>query len=354
MKNVIVAWCAESEITFERHVPLAFVGRRNRQLGYSNDIAILFLQGLQLLSDAYKTELRTLGFTLYDASSLYQAHAQRYTQLDRFGDYEKKCFLRWLVIRDVFQNQPVIHYDGDIVFNEDPKIIAEKLTGTTFVLQGCPAFTVISDTGWFVQYQAQLDRFVSNIEEYSAQAWQQRVGWEISFKTRWAGSRFRQTITSDQDLISHLIHTRQLVQQSIENVYERLQDYLLFENPLLINFYDDCFPYKYFRKNGIDYFSYSREDAQHQRYTKRILFWHMQSCFNFYLAKYLLRKKIIMPLGRLSLDLENQTREGRVNRFLKRYVQHDRRLSVYEYFFEKHDFSGVFSDKIWWKRGIFT
>ncbi|MBX9830409.1 hypothetical protein K2X40_00485 [Candidatus Babeliales bacterium] len=353
MNNVIVAWCAGNETTFERHVPLVFVGRRNRQLGYSNDISIVFLQGFELLSDAYKAELRELGFTLHNANDLYQQYAQRYAQLDRFGDYEKKCFLRWLVIRDLFNNEPVIHYDGDIVFNEDPKIIATKLAGTTFVLQGCPAFTVISDVDWFAQYQEQLDHFVVNIESYSAQAWQQRGGWEISFKTRWAGSRFRKTITSDQDLISHLIHTRQLVQQTVEDICLCLRDYLFFENPLLINFYDDCFPYQYSRKNGVDYFSYVREDAQHAVYTKRILFWHMQSCFNFYLAKYLLRKKLIVPLGRLALDLENQTREGRANKFLKRLLQHDARLSVYQYFFGQSDFSGVFSDRIWWKKGIF-
>ena len=38
MKNIIVAWCNSNENEFENFVPLNFVGKRNKKLGFSNEI----------------------------------------------------------------------------------------------------------------------------------------------------------------------------------------------------------------------------------------------------------------------------------------------------------------------------
>jgi len=102
MKNVIVAWCKNKEKDFEDFVPLLFVGKRNKRLGLSNDLNVLFLGGYDLLNERYKNELSKLGFTLHDVSDLYMHFSDKYYQLNRFGDYEKKCFLRWLVIKEFF------------------------------------------------------------------------------------------------------------------------------------------------------------------------------------------------------------------------------------------------------------
>jgi hypothetical protein len=353
MKNVIVAWCNTNEQVFETQVPLLLVGKRNQELGFKGVLHVVFVDGFDLLSKNYKDLLCDVGFVLHDAQALYGEFESAYKALDRFGDYEKKCFLRWLVLERLFAGEPLIHYDGDIVFNEDPAVIAEKVKNKTFVLQGCPAFTVIHNKAWFERYNEQLNLFVQDIEGYSQQAWQQREGWEITFKTRWAGSRFRKIITSDQDFLSHLIHTGNIHQDSVESVSMRLQDYLPFENPLFIHMYDDNFPYSYSRENNIDYFSAVRRDGQDCFYKKRILFWHMQSCFNYYLSKFVLRKKILWP-GRVPLTLSATTFEDRLNKFINRFTGHISRARVYKYFFETHDFSGIFKDVKWWKRGIFV
>lgn len=285
MQNVIIAWCKTNNIDFENFVPLEFVGKRNLKLGFQNNINVLFLEGFSFLSSGYKDSLKSLGYVLHDVSDIYLKLDQKYRKLDRFGDYEKKCFLRWPVIETFFSNEKIVHYDGDIIFNEDPKVILNKVKDKTFVLQGCPAFTVISDKIWFCQYKKELDFFAQDIEKYSADAWKKRIGWEVTFKTRWAGSRFRKIITSDQDFISHLIHTGSIKQDSVEDLSLRLNDYMFFENPLFIHNYHDNFPYAYKRDKGIDFFEYKREDVPGEIYKKKILFWHMQSCFNFYLAK---------------------------------------------------------------------
>ena len=43
-------------------------------------------------------------------------------------------------------------------------VIQKLLQGFTFVLQGCPAFTCISDLSWFDLYKRELDEFIKDIE----------------------------------------------------------------------------------------------------------------------------------------------------------------------------------------------
>ena len=355
MKNIIVAWCKTNEIDFENFVPIKFIGTRNKKLGLSNDFNILFLSGFSLLSDSYKRSLIDLGFILHDVSSIYDEFEKKYFQSNRFSDYAKKCFLRWLVIDKFFNGEEIIHYDGDIVFNEDPKIIAQKLKGKTFILQGCPAFAVISNADWFKQYEEHLGFFAKDIEGYCEKAWEERAGWDVTFKTRWAGSRFSKIFLHDQDFISHLIHRGKIIQDPVEEVMFALRDYIFFENPLFVHSYDENFPYSYSREKGIDYLFYNRDEVLNKLYKKKILFWHMQSCFNFYLAKFILRRKVFrfLPLGGIKLNLFKNDWEDRVNKKMAVFFKHTNRLDVYKYFFEKNDFSRVLRNNIWWKNGIF-
>lgn len=353
--KVIVAWCTSNAKNFEEQVPLHFVGKRNQQLGLGNGINVLFLQGYNALDKAYKSSLIELGYTLHDTAPLYDYFEKKYRVLDRFGDYEKKCFLRWLVMDQFFEGDPLVHFDGDIVFNESPDVIAQRVAQKTFILQGCPAFAALSNRTWFEQYRASLHTFTKNIDAYSAAAWQQREGWEVTFKTRWAGSRFREIITSDQDFLSHLIHTGQIMQDPVEEIMFALRDYIYFENPLFVHQYDENLEYRYKRDQGIDYFEFSRIDDRKHVVRKKILFWHMQSCFTFYLSKRILRRKLVgpFPLGRIPLYLGAQNLFGKFNKFMSRFMHHTSRLHVYRYYFEQHDFSGIFKSKVWWKNGVF-
>jgi len=141
----------------------------------------------------------------------------------------------------------------------------------------------------------------------------------------------------------------------VESILLSLQDYIIFDNPLFVHLYVEDFPYKYFRENHIDYFLCKRDDAQTCFYKKKVLLWHMQSCFNFYLAKFIFRKKFLkfLPLGTLEHNIESKGLEDFINKKLRRFLNHTSRLSVYKYFFEQYDFSGILSDKVWWRKGIF-
>jgi len=347
MRYVICCWCGKNSDEFEKHVPLLLSGKRNLKLGFRNDIDILFLAGYDLLGEDYKQKLKSTGYELHDVSGICGGLERKYQVLDKFGEYEKKCFLRWAVISSYFPGESIIHYDGDIIFNEDPEVIGALLQGKTFVLQGCPALTSISDQAWFAQYQEQLDAFVNDIKGYSEKAWVERVGWEASELEKWAGQRFRQTISSDQDLLSHLIHTDRIVQDRPAEVLQAFDAYTLFENPMYLHAYEnDLHDATYERRAGIDYIN-----------GRRVLIWHMQSSFNEYLGKFMFRRKYLgRGLKRLSSDLGKKDLVYYMHDFFVRYLRGkaNSRLDVYRYFFEDHDLSEVLTDKTWWQAGAFA
>ena len=346
MRNLICCWCNTDAETFEDRVPLSFSGKRNKSLGFENSIDVMFLSGFELLAEAYKGGLTDAGYRLHDLSRIYREFAAKYSQLDRFGDYEKKCFLRWPVIASYFQGEPIVHYDGDIVFNEDPAVISRLLQLRTFVLQGCPALTAIHDLRWFAQYQEQLNLFVNDIEGYSQRAWKEREGWELTAVTRWAGQRDREIISSDQDLLSHLIHTNRIVQDMPSIVMRDLQSYVVFENPLYLHRYDGLRHAKYNRTSGIDYIG-----------GKRVLMWHMQSAFIRYLSTFVFMKKYLGGVRmRTTNHIEKTGFDTRLHNFFIRRLRGKpaTRLSMYKYFFEDGDFSDVLTDRTWWDRGAFA
>ena len=107
MKNAIVVWLNKDENVFEANVPLKFAGQRNKISGFSNNVNLLFLNGFDLLSDAYKDSLSGLGYLLHDVSNLYIEFDKKYSELSSFPDYEKKCFLRWLVVDKFFSGEKI-------------------------------------------------------------------------------------------------------------------------------------------------------------------------------------------------------------------------------------------------------
>ena len=285
MRNLTVVYAKGNADLFERNIPLHFVGQRNAKLGFSNDIDILFLDGYDRLEERYRKSLQELGFNLYDVQKIYSDLREKYSLLNRFGDFIQKCFLRWLVIKEFFSGEKIVHYDADIVFNEDPSMLLSRMNGKTFVLQGCPALTCISDVDWFFHYEHNLNLFVNDIERYSKHAWIEREGWEQSEQHKWAGQRDKKIIESDQDLISHLIHTDRIPQNKPSEVLNCFSEYIMFENPLYIHAFSPwckTIPFSYKRIDDIDYIN-----------EKRVAFWHMQNDFNNYLIKYVKTRRLI-------------------------------------------------------------
>jgi hypothetical protein len=343
VRSVIIGWCKSNSSQFEKNVPLKFVGNRNKKLGFKTKIDLLFIDGYKLIDDNYKHELEELGYRLHDATNIYSEIERNYYVLNQFGDYEKKCFLRWLVIRKYFPGEQIVHFDGDVVFNECPCTLSENFNGKTFILQGCPALTVISNQDWFNQYEENLKLFASDITGYSDSAWGKKLGLEEDQKN-WVGSRDRKIISSDQDLFVHLLHTNAICQDKPNVILQGLNDYLLFENPLFVDLYYSHFkPFKYTRVREIDFLN-----------DKRVAIWHIQSGFNYYLGNFILRQKYLQFLFKTKLQYEDKNIEYYLRRLVtKTMKQQPSRLDTYRYFFEDNNFSELFSAKTWWQHNVF-
>lgn len=345
MRVVIPVWVKDgSSSRFEASVPLQFVGRRNRTLGYSTRIDLVFLEGFRDLDGAYRAQLREIGYILHDAGDIYQRHAEKFRALDRFGSFEKYCFLRWLVLADYFKGEKMLHFDGDTVFNECPLSVAQLFAGRNLVLQGCPALAAINSDDWFKQYTEQLIAFSRDVDGYSTQAWVERTGWESSFVTKWAGSRDRRTITSDQDLLSHLIHTGRLVQDDPVAFMRSAPGHVFFENPLLIGDLVGERPLVYRRVANIDYLN-----------NRRIAIWHMQSEWCRYLAKHMVRDRLGALAGSGRLSFAKKDWETLLNTGIRKLTRGRwlHRRAIYQRYFVEKDLSDVLTGAYWWQEGVF-
>lgn len=345
MENVTVGWINRSGGMSEHTVPTLWIGRRNIDLGSRNDIDLVILYGYEKMGQDYIANLEQTGYTIIDGSRLYQKYSKDYACLNRFGIYEKNCFLRWLILKDLYGGSSLIYYDGDIVFNEIPEILEKKFGRFTFVLQGCPAFVSIKNPSWLEDYKRNLDLFCNNIESYSSNAWKERRGWEKSLKDKWAGYRVRKIISSDQDLISHLIHTDRIIQDNTMVIKASCPDLILFQNPLYFFTHNlDLAPFYYNREQGIDFFN-----------GRKVAFWHMQGAFIDYLrAAFILRYLFKIPVKVTNpLELENNTTfkkmYGKVNYKIRSslHVVLDR-LTICKIFFNIYDFSKVFGKDAFW------
>ena len=284
MRQFIVVWNKSGDSGFESTVPLLFNGIRNRRLGSKCNFDVLFLEGMRLLSAEYREKISALGFTLYDAENSYQRLKSKYSILGRFGNYERNCFLRWLVIRDFNGNAPFVHYDADIAFNATPEEIEAQFDGLTFILQGCPAYTRVEESSWQDSYLEELDRFVADMEKYSNDAWRQRENFLPTLRARNSALWNRRLLSSDQDLLQFLTLSGRLPQASAEVINARCST-ALFQNPLLIGLDIHMpLPLTYKRVGEIDYID-----------NRKVAFWHMQGDFCNYLGYASFRKKLMIP-----------------------------------------------------------
>lgn len=334
---VTTGWIETSGWMSEKKIPTLWIGERNIQMGSKNDIDIVLLYGYDKLERDYISALNDVGYNIIDASSQYSYFSSKYSGLSKYVQYEKNCFLRWLTIHELYGDEPIFHFDGDVVFNIIPEILNYRLGKFTFVLQGCPGICSISKPEWFDQYEAELQKLNQNIEHYSYLAWHERDGWELSKRKKWAGSRNREIIGSDQDFISHLIHTDRLIQDDPNKIVSSIPDMVLFQNPICIENDIEEVITKYIRIQGVDYIN-----------SKKVAFWHMQNDFTHYLRLILVMNHILNMPFKTPNPIKPAT--TKIN-YLFNYFNKRSKLLLYkalprkkicETFFNHYDFSSFF------------
>jgi len=283
----------DDERRFEANVPLRSMGQHLRMRGWANGILLLFLEGFSRFSLAYRRELSALGFQCVDLENDYHRLGEPFSNLRSFGSYEFNNFLRWLgveyLIRRESLSPTMIHLDGDILFNVSPTEVATDVKDLTFVLQGVPAFVVLGNYAWFESYRRELVQFNADPYMYSAKAWDERAGAEGSLYTKWAGRRDSPRIRSDQDLISHLIHTDRLPQDSPGKFVPHLNFYYA-QNPLYLN----AFAQMQFGRT----WSLNLKVRDNTAYIESlpVALWHMQTDFSDYVRLAAAFRRAHLPL----------------------------------------------------------
>lgn len=343
MDQIIVAWTKTGDAILERHVPLRCNGQRNRRLGSANRFHVVFLEGLRRLSPSYREELEALGYTLHDAESSYRRHEAHYRKMERFGDYDRKCFLRWLVIRDVFGDVPFIHYDGDVVFNATPEELESAYAGITFVLQGCPAFSYVSDRSWLPQYLKEFNLFFQDMEAYSTKAWRQRRDFLPTFRKRNTNLWERELISSDQDLFRFLAMSDGLPQADAATLHAR-SNLVLFQNPICIA--DDIhlpLPLTYRRTDSVDYLG-----------GRKVAIWHMQADFSDYLGFAAYRRQL-GSRSRFPRIRNRRALHYLPYRAIRTWFSPYNRLWLLKRFFDRSDdLAFLLNGQRFWQEGVFV
>lgn len=227
-------WAMGGDDAFERAVPVLWHGEHLRSNGWENPIILCFLQGLELLSAQYRAQLTDVGYTVMDCAPLAAALAERYPVSRRLSTTSRYWFLRWNVLQTLAAERgaaTVVHLDGDVVLLCDPHELYRDVTGKTFVLQGCPALTVISDPDWFSVWEEELARLLANRPAYMAAALAEkaaphRPAREFCNVCAYGGERFE-----DQDMLEYLIAAGRLPQARSAEVFA--SRYYWMQNPLL-------------------------------------------------------------------------------------------------------------------------
>ncbi|CAG0933546.1 hypothetical protein RHDC3_02611 [Rhodocyclaceae bacterium] len=289
-------WTTADDAAFEQVVPLAWHGHHLRQQGWSNGIVLCFLEGLDRLSPAYRAELERLGYHLVDGVVAVTRALARHPQLRAVKTTSRFWFLRWNVLGELVAEHGgsgAIHLDGDVVLMADPAELARDVTGKTFVLQGCPAFTVIHDPSWYDVWETELDRLLADRGAYLQEALRLkaeplRPDREWYNLCAYGPGRFE-----DQDLIEYLVAAGRLPQaRTAEAVGSR---FYWIQNPL--------FPGDWFAEQadgGGDCRIHEQDGLSYVGY-RQVALYHLQTDFTSYCSGWLALNSVGMEQSSAAL-----------------------------------------------------
>ena len=266
-----------SELAMRNSVPFEILGKSALENGSSSQITIVMLEGYKYLSKDYIDELEKLNFRMINYEEKFREIVSLFPNIDKkYNVFERNCFLRWLAFKDLAQKDHVSHFlhiDSDMVLYSSLEEIAKETENKTFMLEGCPAFTSISDFNWFNIYETEINKFEKDISKYSDEATEAKKllpenNLEICNTAVW-----RNPLGSDQDLLEYLVSTEKISQNKSEEIFN--SKFFFIQNPLLIKYWAE--------KQGVmTREKMTEKDGQIFYGTKRIPFTHYQGTFCYY------------------------------------------------------------------------
>lgn len=269
-------WTTGGDSAFEQVVPVLWHGEYLRSNGWNNSINLCFLQGLELLSANYRGRLADLGYEIVDCAPLVKKIVDRYPHSLKLSTTSRYWFIRWNVLRILAAEHAattVVHLDGDVVLLADPTELYQDVAGKTFMLQGCPALTVITDMTWFDVWEEELTRFFADRSAYVAAALVEKADPHLPDREFCNVCAYGPARFEDQDMLEYLIAAGRLPQERTATVYD--SGFYWIQNPLLPgDWHEEQVP-------GASR-SVSEQDGVAFVGDKRVAFYHFQNDF----AKY--------------------------------------------------------------------
>lgn len=357
MQIVSTAWIDGSAEEFELKVGLGLHAPHGRASAAA-PLRVFVLDGYQRLPASYRSYLRNGHVELLDAAPLARAWAPRLGSIAaRLNRYETFCFLRWPVLRAALAGAPFLHIDSDVYLQPSLATVAAALQGRT-ANGGSPCFMAVSDSAW-------LDALCNTILAFG----QDPDGTEAALG--YAGNSIRRHIGSDQDLLQACQAAGRLPRGDFGRLAET---HALFINPLFPRFGGASAPIVAEQRDGQDIFS-----------GRPVLFWHLQYDFARYVGSYLAIRRVLrdgaVPRVTAQVPGAAPTAEGTAFNMLRmvameqfrrelgqRVLDMDRiqhlvarspldfmaRAVAGRHFLLRGEARELFSEKLWWERGVFA
>jgi hypothetical protein len=270
----ICVYATAGDEAFEANIPLIRHAEFMRRFGIENKLHVHFMLGAERLSQAYHRALREHGYQVHDNSADMSLVLSRFPNIACLPTYFAYNYLRWPILELLVDRGditlPLVGVDGDIAFTAPFDDITRDIAGKTFILEGNPCFTAISDMEWLRSYGRELERLDRDPAAFNLAAAQIKRSPARDDRRYCNASWYPVPIRHDQDLLQCLVAGGRLPQSEAREIFN--SDFYWIQNPL--------FPGEWFSEQcGTSARAINESDGRIAIGWKRLAFVHYQNDF---------------------------------------------------------------------------
>lgn len=204
--------------------------------GGCQSLTVVPMAGADVLLEPVRELSASMGAAWSDGRDIFRGLEAAFPRLaSTHGEYEVRCLLRWPLLRRLLGGtdfRQVWHIDSDMLFYASLEELARDTAGKTFILQGCPAFSSISEPGWFDTYERALRALEESGEPGFRVTREMRARHRERDAALGNASVYGIPPTQDQDLIECLVGEGRLPQDPFRVVSANRFYYM--QNPLCL------------------------------------------------------------------------------------------------------------------------
>lgn len=162
MKSAMVLWINRPD-QYQTQTPLAEIAEHAERHGFNDrDVEVLCLHGAEHIPARDVEALAKRRFHLRPVEPIFGPIRDRFPNLRAaYRNHFFECFLRWHVLREYFQGEPILAWDADIFFNARLSEVEAAFEGSTLTASST-CFASISDPNWLEEYTRSLEHFESD------------------------------------------------------------------------------------------------------------------------------------------------------------------------------------------------